>query len=228
VNECDTIGERYEKSIGTLTASELRLLREKRVCIVGCGGLGGNVLEMLARLGVLHITVVDGDVFSPSNLNRQVLCTEANIGERKAGSAVLRGKAINSEAIIAAHPVFLSEENAEELLHDHDAIIDALDNIPSRLLLETYAEALGIPLVHGAVQGWMAQVAVVMPGDRTLGRLYATAKSVAPSAPSFTPAFCASLQVSETVKLLCGKKTIAKNHVLVFDLLDNTMRTFSV
>ena len=224
-----TVEERYTRNIGTLTLDEMNTLQKKRVCIIGCGGLGGHILEMLTRIGILNITVVDGDVFSPSNLNRQVLCTEKNIGEYKAVHAVQRVKQINSAVTISAHTMFLNDDNAEAILHGHDVIVDALDNVPTRLLLEKHAEALNIPLIHGAIHGWMAQIAVIMPGDKILSRLYGTAaKAPTPTNPSFTPAFCASLQVSETVKLLCGKETLAKNQLLMFDLRDNSMFAITV
>ena len=219
---------RYERSVGALTSEELTALREKRVCVVGCGGLGGYALEMLTRLGVLNVTVVDGDVFSQSNLNRQLLCTEKNIGELKSAAAVKRVEEINSEVKICARGVYVDEENAAEILRGHDAIIDALDNVPARLLVEKHAQTLNIPLIHGAMQNWLAHIAVVMPGDRTLEKFYGAFTPPPASVPSFTPAFCAAMQVSETIKLLCGKETLARGQVLVFDLYDNSMNIIIV
>ena len=226
----DNIPERYQRTIGVLTQEEMNALHEKSVCIIGCGGLGGYILEMLARLGVLNITVVDGDVFSESNLNRQILCTEENIGEYKTDAAVRRIKKINSEVRIRSHKVFINDENAAWILRDHDVIIDALDNIPSRLLLEKYAETLKIPLIHGAIRGWFAQVAVVMPGDRTLEKLYHSGtRTQSPiPAPPFTPAFCASLQVAQTVRLLCGNETLTGGRLLMADLSENSFNVFTV
>ncbi|MCL2878974.1 MAG: HesA/MoeB/ThiF family protein [Treponema sp.] len=220
--------ERYIKNSGALTPEDLAVLAEKRVFIAGCGGLGAYILEMLARLGVLTISVADGDVFSRSNLNRQLLCTEQNIGAYKTDAAVQRIKEINSDVKINAHPVFITKENARSLLQGHDVILDALDNIQARLLLEQEAEALNIPLVHGAIQNLFAQVAVILPGDRTLHKLYGEHILGSPSVPSFTPALCAAFQVSETVKLLCGKKTIARNSVLMIDLYDNSITTITM
>ena len=220
--------ERYKKSIGAFTAEEITALHEKQVCIAGCGGLGGYILEMLARLGILNITIIDGDVFSESNLNRQLLCTEKNINFLKIDAAIQRIKIVNSEVRLNAHSVYLNNENASDLIKDHDVIIDALDNIHSRLLLEKCAEEQNIPLIHGAMQDWLTQIAVVMPGDRTLERLYGAFTPPPPSVPSFTPAFCASLQVSETVKLLCGKETLARGQILVYDLFDNSVNIIRV
>ena len=214
--------------MGALTQEELAALREKRVCIVGCGGLGGYVLEMLARAGVLNITVADGDVFAESNLNRQILCTESNIGALKIESAIKRVRKINSEVAISALAEYVNEDNAMEILSGHDVIIDALDNVDSRLLIERFAETLNIPLIHGAMQDWVAHIAVVMPGDKTLTKLYGAFHPPPPAVPSFTPAFCAAIQVSETIKLLCGKKTLESGKVLIFDLYDNSMNVITV
>jgi len=220
--------ERFKRNIGALTAEEQKILSGKKVFVAGCGGLGGYIIEMLSRLGCLNITVADGDVFGETNLNRQILCTENNLGKSKAQEAAVRIKEINSDINIIAHSEYITEENAEKLLQGHDVIIDALDNIPSRLLLEKYAEKAGIPIIHGAIQGWLAQIAVIMPGDRLLEKLYKSRESAPPPVPSFTPAFCASLQVSEAVKLLCGKETLAKGELLVFDLTDNSINKFTL
>jgi len=220
--------ERYNRAVGALTRDELAGLHEKHVCIVGCGGLGGYILEMLARAGVLHITVADGDVFAESNLNRQILCTEANIGTHKTEAAIKRIREINSDVILCTHGEYLGEENAVEFLSGHDVIVDALDNAASRLLLERFAESLNTPLVHGAMQDWVAHIAVVMPGDRTLSKFYGSFTPPPPAVPSFTPAFCAAIQVSETIKLLCGKKPPERGKVLIFDLYDNSMNVISV
>ena len=220
--------ERYIKSLGALSPEEIASLAEKRVFIAGCGGLGGYNLEMLARLGILNITIADGDVFSESNLNRQILSTEKNLGSDKVEAAVNRIREINSKVKLTAHKAYIGEDNAYKILNGHDLIIDALDNVPSRLLVERAAEKLDIPLVHGAIHGWLAQVAVIMPGDRTLEKLYGSARPQPPSVPSFTPALCASLQVSEAVKLLCGRNNLQKGMILVFDLHNNKIDFFTV
>ena len=220
--------ERYSRTLGALTAEELSMLHKKSVCVVGCGGLGGYILEMLARIGVLNISFADGDVFTESNLNRQLLCTEKNIGVLKAKAAEERIKKINSNVTFSSRVEFITEENVEQFLLGHDVIVDALDNVSSRLLLERFAEILKIPLVHGAMQDWVAHVAVVRPGDKTLSKFYSSFKTPPPAVPSFTPAFCASVQVSETVKLLCGKETLQSGQMLIFDLYDNSMNVITV
>ena len=216
---------RYIKNQNMLSAVENQSLRNFRVAVVGCGGLGGYLIEMLARLGVGHITAIDGDVFDVSNLNRQLLALPGNIGKSKAMEAKERVLAVNPE--ISVNPVssFLTKENAGEILGRHHVICDALDNITARLMLQEAAESLSIPLVHAAIAGWYAQVCTVMPGDKTLNRIYPEDLSRGEEAelgnPSFTPGLAASVQVSEVLKILIGRGSLLRNKLLVINTLDN-------
>ena len=212
--------ERYERNIGTITRTEQEILGNRRAAIVGCGGLGGYLIEFLARAGLGHLTLIDGDVFVASNLNRQLLSLEATLGKKKSDEAKKRALEVRPDLSVSAFDVYLDEENAAELLQGHDLILDALDNAKTRLLIEKTANTLGIPLVHGAVEGFCAQVCVVFPGDFLLSLLYGSAKGEAekPSVLSFTPAFCASLQAAEAVKVLLKKEPILARKLLTADM----------
>ena len=212
--------ERYERNIGAITQTEQELLQTKRAAVIGCGGLGCYAAEFLARIGLGHITLIDGDVYAVSNLNRQLYSLETNLGKSKAREARERLLQIRSDLSVDAFDIFLNDENAVELLRGHDVIIDALDNVKTRLLLEKAAAALGTALVHGAVKEWSAQVCVVFPGDSLLSMLYSPANGEfeKPSVASFTPAFCASLEVSEAVKVLLNKDTVLRKKLLVADI----------
>ena len=183
--------ERYSRNIPAISAEEQAALAEKRVLVAGCGGLGGNLIEHLARLGAGHITE----------------------------AARQRAERVNPAVELTAAAEFLTAENADALLAGCDLALDALDNAPARLLLAEACARQGVPLVHGAVQGWSAQAAVVTPGSGLLHRLYEGAapakyKTVLP----FTAAFCASVQASEAVKLLCGRPSALENRLLLADL----------
>jgi len=213
------MNERYERNIGAITQAEQELLASKRVAVVGCGGLGGHIIESMARIGVGHLTLIDGDVFVASNLNRQLISLEANLGKSKASEAKKRALEIRSDLSIDAFDKFLVEENAGDLLKVHDVIIDALDNIKTRLLIEKTADALGIPLVHGAVEAWRIQVCTVFPGDFILSMLYpANREFPRPSVLPFAPAFCASVQASEAVKVLLNKENVLRKKLLTVDM----------
>ena len=177
------------------------------VCYVGDICLGGGVIEGLARLGVGYIRAVDGDVFDETNLNRQLLSKEKNIGMSKAEEAVRRIGEINSHVEAEAVRCFIDSGNAADIVRGVDAVIDALDNPEARIILEEACESAGIPLIHGAIGGWNGQVAVVMPGDRLMKTLYGGCAGgeireadAETGNPYFTPAVVSAIQVAETAK----------------------------
>ena len=218
--------ERYERNIGILTQEENDSLRNANVCVAGCGGLGGYIIEELARLGIGHITAIDGDVFCASNLNRQLFSTEKKIGKSKAEAAAQRILEVNSDVKLRAINCFLTAENAGELITgEYDVVLDALDNISSRRILEEHCCRCGIPLVHGAIAGWHGQVGIIMPGESVFARLYPEGvdKGVETETgnPAFTPAIVASMQAAEALKLILGKPGALKNKLLVMDLLEH-------
>ena len=212
---------RFSRNIPALSESECEALRSKIICVVGCGGLGGHIIELLTRIGVGTFRVIDGDVFDLSNLNRQLLCKADMIGNSKAAAAKDRILSINPEANVEAFCEYLTGENAFSLVSGCDAVFDALDSAASRKVLEAACEEAGIPYIYGAISGWVAQAALSLPGDRITQKLYPTddeprGKSVL----SFTPALCASLQVSLGVKHLVGRDT-EHSTLYYFDTLDN-------
>ena len=217
------MNERYTRNIGAVTQSEQELLWAKKAVVIGCGGLGCYAAEFLARLGLGNLTLIDGDVFAESNLNRQLYSLETNLGKPKAAEAKNRLLQVRSNMYIEVFEKYLNEENAGELLKGHDIIIDALDNVKTRLLVEKTACSLGIPIVHGAVEGWCAQICTVFPGDFILSALFSNSREYKnPSVLAFTPAFCASIQAAEAVKVLLGRKNILRMKLLTVNLMENT------
>lgn len=216
------VRERYARNMKMLSPAEVDALAGKRAAVVGCGGLGGFVIEELCRLGVGQITAIDGDVFVESNLNRQLLATASNLGQAKAEAARLRMQEVNPLVEVTAWNGMLTQDNAHGLLAGHDVILDALDNVPTRLLLQNVCRELNIPMVHGAIAGWYGQVTTILPGDETLCKLYppnlqrGTEQEL--GNPSFTPALTASIQVAEALKILIGRGELLRGVVLRFDL----------
>mgnify|MGYP001067674407 CR=1 FL=1 len=216
--------ERYSRNMNMLTAEENELLKEACVAVVGCGGLGGGIIEMLGRLGVGRIIAVDGDVFEPSNLNRQLLSHTQNMGVSKAQAAVERMQLVNPEIQVVPVKKVLTAENGPALLQDAKIMVDAVDSIDTRLMLQKMAETMGIPLVHGAIGGWYGQVITVMPGDRTLDLIYGQRlhhgieKEL--GNPSFTPAAVGAIQVSEVLKLLIDRGPVLRHRMLYLDLYE--------
>ena len=217
--------ERYIRNLGALTEEEGALLRTKTVFVAGCGGLGGYLVEMLLRLGVGEIRAADGDRFEASNLNRQILSTPALLGKQKAEAAAERAAAVNPDVRFAAVPEFVTEENVGRLIRGCDAVLDALDNIVSRKMLARACAEAGIPLIHGAICGWSAQAAVIMPGDDLIDSIYPEGAALSSKASlSFTPPFCAALQTALCVRLLTGRE-IEAGKLYVADLLDMEMES---
>ena len=215
--------ERYLRNQDAISEEEQATLAINRVLVVGCGGLGGMVIECLARIGVAHLRVVDGDLFEASNLNRQILCSTMNLGRPKTLAAKQRVMAVNPLVEVDAVQADLTAENAAELLADCDVAVDCLDDIPARLLLQQAAKAAGIPMVHGAVAGWLGRICVIQPGEDLLNLLYPEAEETQGEEEqagtlSFTAALTASWQAAESVKLLLGKPGL-QGEILEVDLL---------
>lgn len=218
------ISERYSRNIGAVTEDEMHLLKNCRILIAGCGGLGGNLLNYFLRIGIGFITVVDGDSFDSSNLNRQFLCTKETLGHSKVQIASKAGKSINPDVQISSVHTHLNASNCSELIQGHDLVLDALDNIESRKILAESCQQSGIPLIYGAIRGWVAQISLLLPETavHTVDILYPPASVLQDkSCLAFTPAVCAGIQAAEAVKFLLGKPSLLQKNILYMDLLNN-------
>ena len=219
--------ERYSRNVPALTEEECAALRQKRVCVVGCGGLGGFIIEFLSRVGIGYIRCVDGDVFDKTNLNRQILSTVNTLGISKAQAAKERIAAVNPDVEASAVCEFLTEDNARTIIENCDVVFDALDNIDARRILAKACESTEVPYIYGAIGGWVAQAAISMPGDGLIEMLYPPGTEIKnKSVLSFTPAFCASMQAALGVKLLVGRK-VETGKIYYFDLLNQEFETIS-
>ncbi len=217
---------RYDKNKSLISQEEQEILAKKTVGVVGAGGLGGYLAELVVRLGVGKVIVIDGDLFEESNLNRQRFSNEDNLGEPKATEAKRALERVNSQVEIVAFHDRISIDNGEELLKEADLVLDGVDNARTRLLLQEICKQLEIPLVHGAIGGWYGQVSVVMPGDDTMSTIYSDpdVKGIEKELgnPSFTPALVASYQVAEALKLLLDRGEILRKKILYIDTLANS------
>lgn len=224
----NVLPERYTRNMHALSALDQIKLLQSQVGIVGLGGLGGTVAETLARIGVGAITLIDGDVFEESNLNRQVVCSEKNISQAKVEAAARRIADVNSSITVAAHPCNLVPENAPELLAGVNVAVDCLDNIATRFDLEAASKALGIPLVSAAVGGYAGQLTTIFPEDKGLTLIYGPAESISQTRGaevslgnlSFTVSTVASLESAEIVNILLNKPSCLRNRLLIVDLED--------
>lgn len=157
--------ERYARQIKISQIGEAgqERIANARVTVIGAGGLGSPVLTYLAEAGLGHLCCIDCDTVSLSNLNRQFLHTEADIGRRKTDSAKETLERLNSQIHIEAVCAPLNRENVETLLADADVVVDCVDNISTRLLVNEYCLKNHIPLVEGGISGFYGFVTVILP-----------------------------------------------------------------
>lgn len=229
----EIIPQRYIKNIGTVGTKGQKQLLQSKIAVVGCGGLGGTIVELCARMGIGHLVIIDGDRFNEDNLNRQVLSTEHSLGKIKVEVAKKRVKAINSSIKVDIHPVMLSKENAVELLKGSRVVVDALDNISSRFVLQDAARQLEIPFVHGAIAGFSGQVMTVFPQDKGFDLIYEgidTDKGIEQKTgnPAPTPTMVASWQVQEVIKVLLNKKGLLRNRLMFFDAVNSMVEIIEI
>jgi molybdopterin/thiamine biosynthesis adenylyltransferase len=231
-----TIGsERYDRNFDTLTGEQQAILEASRVAVLGLGGLGGGVSEMLARTGVGHLTLIDGDVFDPSNLNRQLFCTEDLVGTSKALAAENRIKAVNSTVRVTAVHQYADEDTLYGLIKDSDLVVDCLDSIHTRFTLQQAARKARIPLVAGAIAGVTGQVTVIFPEDKGYELIYGKkehlpAKGIESRTGNIS--YCAlmvsALQASECVKVLLKRGNILRNKLLILELWSNSFEVMDL
>ncbi|WP_026840089.1 HesA/MoeB/ThiF family protein [Citrifermentans bremense] len=223
---------RYQRNRNMISIEEQLKLFRSRVAVIGCGGLGGYVIEELARIGVGHIVAIDPDIFEEHNLNRQILSTPATLGKAKVEAAVDRVAEINPAVTVTPIKDYFCLANGSEQLAGAMVAVDALDSIPYRLELAEFCTVAGIPMVHGAIGGWYGHVATQLPGDTTVQSIYrhwVAGKGIEQQLgnPAFTPAVVASLEVAEACKILLGKGELLRDRKLSIDLLEMEVHEIS-
>ncbi len=222
---------RYRRNGTTFSFECQKRLFDSSVAVIGCGGLGGYLIEELARIGVGTIKAVDLDVFEEHNLNRQVLSDSDRMGKPKVIAALERVRVVNPAVNLIPLGVPFNEHTAQDILSGVQAVADGLDSIHSRLLLARMCNKYGVALVYGSIGGWYGQVSVQHPGDRHLESLFEGRGDKGMEEelgnPSFTPAVVASIQAAEVCKILLGLDNTLRNKLLVIDLKTMGFRTLS-
>lgn len=222
---------RYARNRKTLSDEDQLKLSTSCVAIVGCGGLGGYIAEELARIGVGRLVLIDGDRLEVSNLNRQIMSSELNMGQWKVEAARDRLKSVNSEVQVEGIRGWFDEEKGSELFREVDLVCDALDSLPTRVVLERVCHQMKLPLVFASIAGWFGQIGVSLPGDFSVLSLFGRGEQGVESTwgnPAFTPAVLASLSVVETVKLLVGRQPSLRHAWLQVDLLTMEFERFEI
>ena len=233
--ETGILPERYSRNQKSLSNSDQLRLLQSHAAVIGLGGLGGTVTEILARIGVGHLTLIDGDCFEESNLNRQLLSSTTLLGQSKAIAAKNRVAEINPAVEVQAVEQFFSAKNSHELLRGALVAIDCLDTISDRFVVEEGCRKEGIPLVSAAIGGCSGQATLVYPGESGLKRVYgepakAPSRGVEASMGTlpFAAMYMAAVECAEVVTLLLGKSGELRNRLFFADVSDHTSELFTL
>ncbi len=217
--------ERYDRQIMIKGFGEegQEKLKRAKVIIAGGGGLGSPSSIYLAAAGIGMIRIVDNDKIELSNLNRQVLHWDKDIGRRKVISATEKLKELNPEVEIEAIEEMITEANVSQLVADCDLIVDAMDNLPTRYLLNKAALEKDIPFFHGAVYGFEGRTMTIIPGKTAcLECAYHGATTPKEKFPviGVTPAIIGCIQATEVIKYIVGIGELLTDKLLIYDGLN--------
>lgn len=213
----------------------LEKLRKAKVCVVGVGGIGNPVVTQLTAMGVGKLKIVDRDIIEISNLHRQHLYTENDLGKVKVEAAKERLEKINSSVEIEALPNSVTKYTAESIIRGYDIVVDALDSIDARYALNDACIKLNIPLIYAGALGMLGSVCTIIPNKTACLRCIfpALAEDDMPtcSTEGVHPSILylvGGIQVSEAVKIILGQKPTLENKLLYVDLNDLSLEKISV
>lgn len=224
--------ERYDRQLMMEEIGVEGQEKLKRSClaIAGAGGLGSPIAFYLTAAGIGKIRIIDNDRVTLSNLNRQILHWEEDIGRKKVDSAKRKLEKLNSTIQIEAIAETITETNASTLLEGCDAILDAMDNLPARYILNRCAIEKGIPFIHGAVYGFEGRAMTILPGKSACLRCLYRGTLPHEKFPviGMAPAVIGCIQATEAVKYLLGIGKLLTNRFLLYDGLELTFNEFAV
>jgi molybdopterin-synthase adenylyltransferase len=225
--------QRYDRQIMIYGFGEegQEKLKKAKIFIAGAGGLGSPAAIYLAAAGIGTIRIADHDTIELSNLNRQVLHWEENVGEKKIDSASEKLRKLNPNIKIETIAETITADNASKLVGDADLIVDAMDNLPTRYILNKTAMEKGIPFFHGAVYGFEGRAMTVIPGKTAcLNCLYHNVKVPKKKFPviGVTPAVIGCIQATEVIKYLTGLGELLTNRILNYDALNMRFTEFVI
>jgi molybdopterin/thiamine biosynthesis adenylyltransferase len=225
--------KRYERQIAMneIGSTGQERLSSASVLIVGAGGLGSPAAFYLAAAGVGTITIIDPDRVELSNLNRQILHGVEDIGALKVQSAETSILRLNPFVKVNTSAIALTAHNASGLIKGRQVVIDALDNLNSRFILNQAAMECNVPLIHGAVKGFDGRVLTVIPGKSAcLKCMHDQPMSEDTPSPviGVTPAAIGAIQATEAVKVILGIGELLTNRLLIYEGLQMHWTTFTL
>lgn len=211
--------ERYSRQMVLFGEAGQERLKDATIFIAGVGGLGSPVATYLAVLGVGTLVIVDNDAVERTNLNRQILHWDKDIGRRKTDSAMEKLQAMNPDICVKGIDERITASTVCSLVGDADGIVDALDNFQARYLLNETAVEKGIPLFHGGIRGFFGQVTTIVPQETGCLRCifpHPPPAEVSPVA-GVTAGFIGMVQATEVCKFLVGSGELLRNRLLLWD-----------
>ena len=231
--------EMLTRQMPLVSEEEQEKFKNAKVTVIGCGGIGGLTIEMLARMGVGELVLVDEDAFDLSNLNRQTLSTHENIGQAKSEVAEKKVREINPYVTVTSYSEHVDGENIDKLIRDSRIVIDALDNVLTRVIVSRKAREYKIPFIHGAIHGTLGQITTFLPNTKSYEEMFnlpslgkeltddvvESLKNVTTGPPPVigpVPNLVSCLQAMEAYKIITGLgKVTVSPKLLTFDLLDS-------
>lgn len=218
----------FVNNLGIIDDKEFNKIQSSHVLIVGLGGIGGNFVNNIVRLGIKNITLIDFDKFEISNLNRQLFSNYENIAKYKVN--VVRDELLKINPNCNINLLIDKIENVDaEHFKKIDYIVDAVDTPKTKIYISELSNQLNIPLLHGACAGWYGQIGWILPGCNLIAETYKSRISGLEDEllnPSFTPSAIASMMTSEFVKFIIGSNETVINELLLIDLYNNnTIKT---
>jgi len=223
---------RFFANQGSFSKQELEKIYSSKIAIIGCGGLGGHIMQELASFGVKNLTIVDNDIFTVSNLNRQLYCTEKTLGKSKVKVCKEAIKKISSKTKVTTYNNKFATKNAIEILQNNHIVIDGVDNTKTRFAIAKACSILKIPYISCSVAGFFGQITTIYPNDKTLEKLYnkknAHGVEKITGNFSFPVATIGSIGVSQVIKTIINRGDILRHYVLIVDLLSNEFNKISL
>ena len=216
--------KRYQRQILLFGEEGQEKLKGAKVFIAGAGGLGSSISIYLAVAGIGKITIADHDTVALSNLNRQILHRDSEIGKNKADSAREKLTRMNPNIEVVVTLPTIEPGNADKLVGDADLIVDAMDNFPTRYLLNKAALTKNVPLFFGAVNGFYGQTTTIIPGKTACLRCIFPAPPPSEVFPvvGATPGIIGCIQATEVIKYIVGLGSLLENRLLIWDGLQAT------
>ena len=224
--------ERYDRQImiGEIGKPGQEKLKQARVFVAGAGGLGSPISIYLAAAGVGTIRIVDNDRVELHNLNRQVLHWSEDVGAKKVESARAKISALNPSVQVETVCDTITAANVADLAGGCDLIMDAMDNFPTRYLLNKTALEKNIPFFHGAVSGFEGRAMSIVPGKTACLRCLYRGPVPEEKFPviGVAPAVIGAIQATEAIKYITGIGELLENRMLVYDGLTMTFTEFKI